>query len=110
MKRIIITILIILCGLIYPFSKKPKWIPEQKEYYLELTNSGDLPLEIYSLSMAVGDYTEIGSQRYTIEPDGTLTVYISASSCVDTLIIRSNSVPNNIQKVLFKYNKLKVLP
>jgi len=106
--RILITILLLLSCL-YPFSRLPKWIVPKKDYPVELINIGDLDLKIDSLYLAKGIYADIESQFYTIKPDETLTVILKAKKCIDTLIVKSNSVPDSIKKVLFKYNKLIVL-
>ena len=105
MRQIIVTILILTC--LFSFSKKPKWIPEKEEYQIELINLGDLPLEIYSIKMSKGKYTETEDLSFTIDSAETVSIYLYASSCIDTLTVVSNSVPNDTQKVLFKYNKLK---
>ncbi len=95
-------------ALLYPFSKKPDWIPTKTEYEIELINNGDLPLEIYSLEMAIGKYAEIENKSFVIDSAETVSVYLYASSCIDTLIIKCNDPEKKVAKILLKYNVLKV--
>lgn len=100
--------IILTLVLLTAFSKKPDWIPTKTEYEIKLINLGDLPLEIYSLEMAIGKYAEIENKAFVIDSAETVSVYLYASSCIDTLIIRCNDPEREVAKVLLKYNKLKI--
>ena len=107
MKTLLLYLLIV--SITSPFSKTPIWLPVEKEYQIELTNIGDMPLEIYSIELSKGVYTSVDKKTFTIDSASMKVVTLLASKCVDTITIYSNSVPDSIHKVLFKYHKLKIL-